>query len=142
MNISITVYLLLGSFLVTSDRNPTQTGLNTKRESIGSENFTERLATKQDPKVNLLGTNVFRALLTSPGLRSPCGSASHGGKTVVEALSPAPVPRPGRASVRRPTAEHGLGSYLWELPSGRDMGEPCCEFGRVSFLNRRAHEPS
>ena len=51
INISITTYLLLKPFVVRSNRNPTQTGINTIRESLASGTFPQRFAIKQSPKV-------------------------------------------------------------------------------------------
>lgn len=118
--------------MVTSYRNPTQTGLNTRRESSDSENFPQRLAIKQSPKANLPDTASFRALLMSPRLRSPSEdfmAASHGSKMVVAA--------PGLAFLAPAcrSMEHGLATIPENRRQAQTRGSPILTLG--DFLSPR-----
>lgn len=125
----------------------TETGLDTKRKSIGSDHFLPGLAIKQNPKVTpASGIAESRALVMSPGPESsPFGSAAAHmeGRCRQQPQAPVPLsPQPGRTGVRSRTTELGLGSYSWELAPCPEKGELNSEFGRFAFPRGRAQEPS
>lgn len=129
ISVSIVICLLLKPFAVTRNGNSTQTGLNTKRESIPLRIFPKDLPSKakSPPGLGTAGLQGVSKVLVSPGLSVPIWpSAAH--------VDWRPL--------RRRTTERGLGSHPWELAPCLEKGKPNSEFGSLAFPKRGAQEPS
>lgn len=145
INVSILIYLLLKPLMVTSDRNPTQTGSNPKENLLAQRTFPKGSPSSKVERSTSLQARLDSELHESPqdsGLSFGSIAASHGSKTAVAAPGPGP-PRPPtcRTRVRSRTTEGGLGSSPRKGCHAQKRGSQSLSW-EICFPSEESSEPS